>query len=167
MRFISKKSRLYQQGLVALVILGLASGAQAATTSGTMAVTGTLAGSISIALVQPPGNIGTVTRYDHLIGGWDYSSDASTWSLSTIFPVTVHSYNTTSASYTITASLASAPPAGIVLSINATTLGTTAATLTTTGTYESTLQWSFAITIDNSATVGPLSRTVTLVATSN
>jgi hypothetical protein len=174
MRLISKSAiRFLLPGLVMLPFPGLATVASAATTTGSMAVTGTLAGSISVTVIPPPLTLGSVGKYDAgLAGGggsngYLYTVGTTSWSMATPVSVTATSYNSPSASYSLTASLSSNPPSGVTLSINSITLSSTATSLTTTGVYGTTYQWTWLIAITDAASTGAIGRTVTFVATSN
>jgi hypothetical protein len=95
----------------------------------------------------------------------------STWTLST--PIDVHVSKGAfdfmdfgSTSYTLTAKLQAADAVN-TWKWNSITLSTTAATITTTGTYNSTPAYTFALTVPFSAAAGTISNTISLTAVAN
>jgi hypothetical protein len=72
-----------------------------------------------------------------------------------------------SASYTLTAKLATAPTTGIAWTADSLPLSTTASTLTTTGTYGSTIPVSLTATVQGTVTTTAISQNIDIVATAN
>jgi hypothetical protein len=87
------------------------------------------------------------------------------WSLSTPVDVVVQVANQTSSNYTLTAGLQNADSTN-TWQIGTTTLSTSPATLTSTGSYGSTA-YTYKLTIPFSAAAGSISNTINFTATAN
>ena len=156
--------------------------ALATSASGTVAVTATIASSISLVFTTDASGItlgnsgtsaatiafGTIQAYGGTVPtGVTKAVNAPTnWTVSTPFDITVQVANQTSASYTLTAQLQTAD------SLNTWKLGTTtitsasAASLTATGTYGLTI-YTLNLTIPFTEAAGAVSNTLNFVATAN
>jgi hypothetical protein len=155
--------------------------ASATNATGTVAVTATVAASVSLTFVTDGAGItlggtgtsaatiafGSVQAYGGgLPGGVTKLVNGTTnWSLSTPLDVVVQVANQTSSNYTLTAALQSADATN-TWQLGATSLTTTAATLTSTGAYGST-PYTFKLTIPFSEAAGAISNTITFIATAN
>jgi hypothetical protein len=89
----------------------------------------------------------------------------TSWSLSTPIDVVVEVANQTSGNYTLTAALQTTDGTNTWL-LGATSLSTTAATLTSAGIYGSTA-YTFKLTIPFSEAAGAISNTINFTATAN
>ena len=159
---------------------GFASIASAATSSGTLTVTGTVASSIDLTIESAGGttsgtgtaaatsSLGSISKYGAAPTGFTLARGASDWTLSSNVGVKVAKANLTSTDYTLTAQLGSAPATGIVWKLNGSTLSdTAAATLTSTGTYASTSNYAWDIVVADSAAAAAIDNTINFSATSN
>jgi hypothetical protein len=170
--------------VVALVAIagGLVSpAAKATSTTGTVAVTATTAASVSLTFVSDGAGItlgnsgtsaasvalGSVQAYGGTVptGVTKTVNGSTNWSLSTPIDVVVEVANQTSGSYTLTAALQTADTTN-TWQLGSTSLTTTAATLTSTGTYGST-PYTFVLTIPFSEAAGAISNTINFTATAN
>jgi hypothetical protein len=167
---------------VTICICLLSLRASATSVSGTVAVTATVAGSMSIIFSTDASGItlgssgtsavtiafGSVQAYGGSVPtGVTKTVNAPTnWTLSTPFDVTVFVANITSSNYTLTSQLQSAD------ATNTWKLGTTAitsgsaATLTSTGAYGLTT-YTLNLTIPFTEAAGAISNTLNFVATAN
>jgi hypothetical protein len=172
------KNILSSLTLVGLVILG--SSASAATSSGTLTVTGTVESSISLTVESAGGTtfgtgtavatsaLGNVAKYGSAPTGFTLARGASDWTLSSTVGVKVDKANLTSTDYTLTAQLGSAPASGVAWKLNGSTLSDSAATtLTSTGTYASTGSYSWDVVIADSASAAAIDNSINFTATSN
>ena len=159
---------------------GLASVASAATSSGTLTVTGTVDSSVSLTIESAGGttsgtgtsaatsSLGSINKYGSAPTGFTLAQGASNWTLSSTVGVKVDKANLTSTDYTLTAQLGSAPASGIDWKLNGSTLSDSAATtLTSTGTYGSTGSYSWDIVVADSAAAAAIDNTINFTATSN
>ena len=159
---------------------GFASIASAATSSGTLTVTGTVASSIDLTIESAGGttsgtgtaaatsSLGSISKYGAAPTGFTLARGASDWTLSSNVGVKVAKANLTSTDYTLTAQLGSAPASGIVWKLNGSTLSdTAAATLTATGTYGSSSSYSWDIVVADSAAAAAIDNSINFAATSN
>jgi hypothetical protein len=153
----------------------------ATSTTGTVAVTATTSGSISMTFVTDGAGItlgnsgtsaatiafGTVQAYGGTVpSGVTKTVNAPTnWSLSTPFDVEVDLANQTSSNYTLTAALQSSDATN-TWQLGSSTLSTTPATLTATGAYGSAA-YTLTLTIPFSAAGGAISNTINFTATAN
>jgi hypothetical protein len=166
--------------LGALAALLLASPASAATSSGTLTVTGTVESSISLTIESAGGTtsgtgtdaatsaLGNIAKYGSAPTGFTLARGASNWTLSSTIGVKVDKSNLTSTDYTLTAQLGSAPASGITWKLNGSTLSDSAATtLTSTGTYGSTGSYSWDIVVADSSAAAAIDNAVNFTATSN
>jgi hypothetical protein len=167
--------------VIALVALLAASGpARAATSSGTLTVTGTVESSISHPTESAGGTtsgtgtseatsaLGSISKYGSAPTGFTLARGASNWTLSSTVGVAVAKANLTSEDYTLTAQLGSAPASGVTWKLNGSTLSDSAATtLTSTGTYGSTGSYSWDIVVADSASAAAIDNSISFTATSN
>ncbi|UCU92269.1 hypothetical protein [Hydrogenophaga taeniospiralis] len=156
------------------------SAAQAATSSGTLTVTGTIESSISLTIESAGGttsgtgtaaatsDLGSISKYGSAPTGFSLARGASDWTLSSTVGVKVDKANLTSTDYTLTAQLGSASASGVVWKLNGSTLTDSAATtLTSTGTYASTGSYSWDVVIADSAAAAAIDNAINFTATSN
>jgi predicted secreted protein len=171
--------KMMMGGLVLAVLAGT-NAAQAATSSGTLTVTGTVASSISLTVESAGGTtsgtgtaaatsaLGTISKYGSAPTGFTLAKGASDWTLSSTVGVKVEKANLTSTDYSLTAQLGTAPATGVVWKLNGSTLSDSAATtLTSTGTYASTGSYSWDIVVDDSAAAAAIDNAINFTATSN
>jgi len=165
---------------VAAACLVATSGAGAATSSGTLTVTGTVESSISLTIESAGGTtsgtgtaaatsaLGNISKYGSAPTGFTSARGASNWTLSSTVGVQVDKANLTSTDYTLTAQLGSAPASGVAWKLNGSTLSDSAATtLTSTGTYASTGSYSWDMVLADSAAAAAIDNTMNFTATSN
>ena len=167
---------------MALVVLAFTVPSMDATSAtGTVAVTATTSGSINLIFVTDGAGItlgssgtsaatiafGTVQAYGGSVpaGVTKTVNPPTDWSLSTPFDIEVDLANQTSTNYTLTGALQSSDVTN-TWQLDAATLSTTPATLTSTGVYGST-PYTFKLTIPFSATPGAVSNTINITATAN
>src|SRR5882762_409935 len=170
--------------LIALLIAAVALAtepASATSATGTVAVTATTVGSVSLTFVTDGAGIalggsgtsaatiafGSVQAYGGSIPAnvTKTVNGTTNWSLSTPLDVVVQVANQTSSNYTLTGALQAADATNSWF-LGATTLSTTPATLTSTGAYGSTA-YTFKLTIPFSAAAGAISNTINFTATAN
>jgi predicted secreted protein len=160
--------------------LGALPAAHAATSSGTLTVTGTVESSINLTIESAGGttsgtgtaattsSLGTIAKYSAAPTGFTLARGTSDWTLSSTVGVKVEKANLTSTDYTLVAQLGSAPATGIVWKLNSSTLSdSAAATLTSTGTYASTGSYSWDIVVADSAAAAAIDNSISFTATSN
>ncbi|MGH9544787.1 MAG: hypothetical protein ACRD23_06180 [Terriglobales bacterium] len=163
-------------------VLLLSPGVYAASAAGTVAVTATVVGSMSITFSSDASGMtlggsgtsaatiafGSVQAYGGSVpaGVTKTVNPPTDWALSTPFDVDVEIANLTSANYSLTAQLQSADATN-TWKLGATTItNASAATLTGTGSYGVTV-YTFTLTIPFSETAGAISNTMSFVATAN
>jgi hypothetical protein len=156
--------------------------AGATSSSATMAVSITVAGSLSFVLQTDASGLsltnsgtsavtatfGTMSAYGGTVPtGVTRTVNAPTnWKVSTPFDTNIQIANQTSANYTLTAQLASSDSTNTWV-INSTTItSSSASTLTSSGSYGTTSQ-TLNLTIPFSESAGTISNTVNFVATAN
>jgi hypothetical protein len=163
-----------------VALLAASSPARAATSSGTLTVTGTVESSISLTIESAGGttsgtgtaaatsDLGSISKYGSAPTGFTLARGASNWTLSSTVGVKVDKANLTSTDYTLTAQLGSAPASGIAWKLNGSTLSDSAATtLTSTGTYASTGSYSWDVVVADSAAAAAIDNAIAFTATSN
>jgi len=166
--------------IAAALTLAFATVASAATSSGTLTVTGTVESSINLTIESAGGTtsgtgtaavtsaLGSISKYSAAPTGFTLARGATDWTLSSTIGVKVDKANLTSTDYTLTAQLGAAPASGIVWKLNGSTLSDSAATtLTSTGTYGSTGSYSWDVVVADSAAAAAIDNTVDFTATSN
>jgi hypothetical protein len=171
------KKTIFAAVLLATV---LSASAFAATSSGTITITGTIDSSISLTVQSAGGTtsgtgtaaatsaLGSISKFGSAPTGFTLAQGASSWTLSSTVGVQVVKANLTSTDYTLTAQLGSAPASGVTWKLNGSTLSDSAATtLTSTGTYGSTGSYSWDIVVADSASAAAIDNTVNFTATSN
>ncbi len=181
---MNMKQRLLGIGALALTLV---IGAQSAfalpptSTTGTVAVTATTVGSVSLTFVSDEvgialGGSGTAAAtiaFGNLqaFGGATPSGvtfippDATSYGVSTPFDVVVTVANQESANYTLTAALQTADAVN-TWALDGTPLSTGITTLTTTGAYTAT-PYTLTLTIPLSAAPGAITNTMNFVASAN
>jgi hypothetical protein len=166
--------------ILAVGLVALGPSAMAATSSGTLTVTGTVESSISLTIESAGGTtsgtgtdaatsaLGNVAKFGAAPTGFTLARGASNWTLSSTVGVKVDKANLTSTDYTLTAQLGSAPASGVTWKLNGSTLSDAAATtLTSTGTYGSTGSFSWDVVIADSASAAAIDNAISFTATSN
>jgi hypothetical protein len=164
----------------AVAIGSFATIASAASSNGTLTVTGTVTSSIDLTIESAGGttsgtgtaaatsSLGNISKYGSAPTGFTLARGASNWTLSSNVGVKVAKANLTSTDYTLTAQLGSAPASGIVWKLNGSTLSdSAAATLTSTGAYGSTASYAWDIVVADSAAAAAIDNTINFAATSN
>jgi predicted secreted protein len=166
--------------VIAVAAITVASNASAATSSGTLTVTGTIESSISLTIESAGGttsgtgtaaatsDLGNISKFGSAPTGFTLARGASDWTISSTVGVQVVKANLVSTDYTLTAQLGSAPASGVAWKLNGSTLSDSAATtLTSTGTYASTGSYSWDIVVADSASAAAIDNSVSFTATSN
>src|SRR5947207_8854948 len=166
--------------LVVAILTMTALSASAATSSGTLTVTGTVESSISLTIESAGGttsgtgtaaatsSLGNISKFGSAPTGFTLARGASDWTISSTVGVQVVKANLTSTDYTLTAQLGSAPASGVAWKLNGSTLRDSAATtLTSTGTYASTGSYSWDIVVADSAAAAAIDNSINFTATSN
>ena len=166
--------------VAAAITLMTATVASAATSSGTLTVTGTVESSINLTIESAGGTtsgtgtaaatsaLGNISKFSAAPTGFTLARGASDWTLSSTVGVKVDKANLTSTDYTLDAQLGSAPASGIVWKLNGSTLSDSAATtLTSTGTYGPTGSYSWDIVVADSAAAAAIDNAINFTATSN
>jgi hypothetical protein len=165
-----------------LLVAACGQGAARASSSATMAVTITVAGSVSFVLQSDGSGLtltnsgtsavtaafGTMSAYGGTVPtGVTRTVNAPTnWKVSTPFDAVVQIANQTSANYTLTAQLQTTDSTN-TWQINSTTItSASASTLTSTGSYGTT-SFTFNLTIPFSESAGLISNTLNFVVTAN
>jgi hypothetical protein len=160
--------------------IGFTAVAEAATSSGTLTVTGTVESSINLTIESAGGttsgtgtaaatsDLGNISKFGSAPTGFTLARGASDWTISSTIGVMVEKANLTSNDYTLTAQLGSAPASGVTWKFNGSTLSDSAATtLTSTGTYASTGSYSWDIVVADSAAAAAIDNAINFTATSN
>jgi hypothetical protein len=173
---VNRKSLLTFVAVLAVLSLN----AFAATSSGTLTVTGTIESSISLTIESAGGttsgtgtaaatsDLGNISKFGAPPTGFTLARGASDWTLSSTVGVQVGKSNLTSTDYTLTAQLGSAPASGVTWKLNGSTLSDSAATtLTSTGTYASTGSYSWDIVLADSSAAAAIDNSINFTATSN
>jgi hypothetical protein len=166
--------------LVVAILTMTALSASAATSSGTLTVTGTVESSISLTIESAGGTtsgtgtaaatsaLGNFSKFGSAPTGFTLARGASNWTLSSTVGVQVVKANLTSTDYTLTAQLGSAPASGVTWKLNGSTLSDSAATtLTSTGAWASTGSYSWDIVVADSAAAAAIDNSINFTATSN
>jgi hypothetical protein len=166
--------------VAAAITLLSASVASAATSTGTLTVTGTVESAINLTIESAGGTtsgtgtaaatsaLGSISKYSSAPTGFTLARGASDWTLSSTIGVKVDKANLTSTDYTLDAQLGSAPDSGIVWKLNGSTLSdSSATTLTSTGTYGSTGSYSWDVVVADSAAAAAIDNAINFTATSN
>ena len=166
--------------LVVAILTMTALSASAATSSGTLTVTGTVESSISLTIESAGGttsgtgtaaatsSLGNISKFGSAPTGFTLARGASNWTISSTVRVQIVKANLTSTDYTLTAQLGSAPASGVAWKLNGSTLSDSAATtLTSTGTYASTGSYSWDIVVADSAAAAAIDNSINFTASSN
>ena len=165
---------------IAASLLAFAASADAATSSGTLTVTGTVESSISLTIESAGGTtsgtgtdaatsaLGNISKYGSAPTGFTLARGASDWTISSTVGVKVDKANLTSTDYTLTSQLGAAPGSGITWKLNGSTLSDSAATtLTSTGTYGSTGSYAWDIVVAYSAAAAAIDNPFAFTASPN
>lgn len=152
----------------------------AATSGGTLTVTGTIESSISLSIQSAGGvsagtgtsaatsALGNISKYGAAPTGFTLTHGKGEWTLSSTIGVRVDKANLTSTDYTLVAQLGSAPASGVVWQLDGSPLSDAAATtLTSTGTYDSTGSYSWNIVVTDAAAAAAIDNVIAFTATSN
>ena len=170
-----------KKSLIALALLAAAVGnASAATSSGTLTVTGTIESSINLSIGAAGGvftgsgtadagsALGTFSKYATAPKGFTIARGSSSYTLSSQVSIRVDKANSTSSSYTLTALLGSAPASGVAWKIDSNTLSDTDATqLANEAAYGTTFNYGWDLVIADSASAGAIDNSINFTATSN
>lgn len=169
-----------RMALAAAALVLVSGSAFAATSSGTLTVTGTVESSINLTIESAGGTtggtgtaaatsaLGSISKFSSAPAGFTLARGASDWTLSSTVGVKVEKANLTSTDYTLTAELGSAPASGVVWKLNGATLSdSAAATLTSTGTYGSTGSYSWDVVVADSSAAAAIDNSIAFTATSN
>ncbi|HEY0481180.1 MAG TPA: hypothetical protein VGD37_26875 [Kofleriaceae bacterium] len=172
--------QLANLAIVAATLLAAHGVVNAATSSGTLTVTGTIESSISLTVEFAGGttsgtgtaaatsDLGNISKYGSAPSGFTLARGAANWTLSSVVGVKVDKANLTSTDYTLTAQLGSAPASGVTWKLNGSTVSDSfATTLTSTGTYGSAGAYSWDIVMADSAAAAAMDNTLVFTATSN
>jgi len=168
--------------ICSIFFIGGVGTAQATSASATMAVSVTVASSISFVIQSDASGLaltnsgtsavtasfGTMSAYGGTVptGVTRTVNGTTNWKISTPFDAVIAVANQTSSNYTLTAQLASSDSTN-TWQIGATTItSASAATLTSTGTYGTTV-FTFSLTIPFTEAAGAISNTINFVATAN
>ncbi|MFN7130645.1 MAG: hypothetical protein ACK4N5_01095, partial [Myxococcales bacterium] len=129
--------------LVASTLLIGSTSAFAASSEGTLTVTGTVESSISLTIESAGGSfsgagtsaatsaLGTISKYGSAPTGFTLARGSSDWTLSSTIGVKVEKANSTSTDYTLTCQLGTAPATGITWKVNGSTVSDTSPTTVT------------------------------------
>jgi hypothetical protein len=163
---------------IAAALLGVVAFAGSAsaqeTATGTLAVTGTIVGSISLTIESAGGtasglttnaastDLATISKFGAAPTGFTKTLSANSWALNSTIGVKVVKANSISTAYTLNAKLATAPVAGLTWTVNAVLLNaTTAQAMTAAGVYGSTGSYSWNVGIlDTVASATALDNTI-------
>jgi len=150
------------------------------TSSGTLTVTGTIVGSVSLTVQSAGGttsglgtseatsSLGAISKYGSAPTGFTLARGVSNWALSSVVGVQVDKANLTSTDYTLVAQLGAAPATGVAWKLNGATLSdSVVTTLTSTGTYGSTGSYSWDVVVSDSASASAIDNVIAFTATSN
>jgi hypothetical protein len=160
-------------------VLAVSSNASAATASGTLSVTGTVAGSIALTIESAGGTtsglgtnaatsaLGTISKYGAAPTAFTIARGASDWTLSSNVGVKVEKANLTSTDYMLTSQLSTTPATGVTWKLNGDAISTSPSTLAANGAYASTGSYSWDIVITNAAAAAAIDNVITFTATSN
>ena len=156
---MSPKNTILSVALLGVAFAGSASAQETAT--GTLAVTGTIVGSISLTIESAGGAsqtgmgtddattaLGSVSKFGAIPATFTQIRGASDWTLSSTIGVKVVKANSISTAYTLNAKLASVPTSGIVWKVNGTILNAAGVVaMTAAGVYGSTASYPWDIVI--------------------
>ena len=134
------------------------------TATGTLAVTGTIASSISLTIESAGGTtgglgtnaatsaLGTISKFGGIVPtSFTRTVTATDWKLASNIGVKVVKANSISSAYTLNAKLNSAPVTGVAWTVNAVLLNaTTAQALTAAGVYDAIGSYSWELVIADS-----------------
>ena len=167
--------------LAAAMVLGTGK-AYATSASGTMTVTVTVASSLSLTISSDASGLtlgnsgtsavtasfGTMSAFGGTVptGVTRTVNGTTSWKISTPFDMAVLVANQTSANYTLTAQLSTSDSTNTWQIGSTTITSASAATLTTTGSYGTTV-FTFNLTIPFTEAAGAISNTINFVATAN
>lgn len=174
------KSKLIILTLAVAIAIPILSAAQT-TASGTLAVSATVQSSLSMVFNTDASgvalgnagtnaatlNFGNISAYGALAANVTRSVGATSFTVSTPFDVQVSKSNSASASYSLTAQLASVDAVNGWAVGGAAVSAASPTTLTNAGTYGSNVSYTLALTVPFSSGASSISNTVDFVATAN
>jgi hypothetical protein len=132
------------------------------TASGTLTVTGSVVGSITLTIESAGGtftqggtsaaltDLGSISKYGAIPIGFTRATTPTTWTLSSGIGVKVQKANSISTAYTLNAQLATAPATGVIWTVNAVALTTGIQAMTAAGVYGATPVYAWSIQIPDS-----------------
>lgn len=175
-----KRTSLFALAVAAILMVPMFASAQV-TSSGTLAVTATVASSISMVFASNGAGValtgagtnaatmamGNISAYGTLSAGVSRVVGASNFTVSSPFNVQVSKSNSASANYSLTAQLASADATN-TWALGATTITSgAAASIAATGAYASSVPYTLNLTVPLASGAGAISNTLNFVATAN
>lgn len=168
-----KQMNKFMIGCFLAALLAIPTFAKAETASGTLTVTGTVVGSITVTIESAGGtftqggtaaaltDLGSISKFGAIPTGFTRSTTATSWTLLSSIGVKVVKANSISTAYTLNAQLATAPATGVIWTVNAVALTTGIQALTAAGVYGSTPTYSWSILIpDTLATASAIDNVV-------
>jgi hypothetical protein len=135
---------------------------KAQTGSGTLTVTGTVVGSITLTIQSAGGtftqggtgaastDLGSISKFGALPTGFTRTTAATTWTLASSIGVKCDKANSISTAYTLNAQLATAPATGVIWTVDAVALTPGIQALTAAGVYGATPTYVWSIQIPDS-----------------
>jgi hypothetical protein len=171
--------KMMMGGLVLVALTAGTNAAQAATSSGTLAVTGTVESSISMSITPVGGSVtntgtaavisdlGNISKYSTAPAGFSLTKSGTDWTLSSTIGVRVDSANITSLDYALSAQLSTAPASGIVWKIDGSALNEATPTTLGNGNYATNDSHTWDIVVADSAAAASINNTITFTAVSN
>jgi hypothetical protein len=135
---------------------------KAQTGSGTLTVTGTVVGSITLTIESAGGtftqggtgaaltDLGSISKFGAIPTGFTRATTATTWTLASTIGVKAQKANSISTAYTLNAQLATAPAIGVIWTVDAVALTTGIQALTAAGVYGATPTYGWSIQIPDS-----------------
>ena len=135
---------------------------KAQTGSGTLTVTGTVVGSITLTIESAGGtftqggtgaaltSLGPISKFGVIPTGFTRTTAATTWTLASAIGVKCEKANSISTAYTLNAQLGTVPATGVIWTVNAVALTTGIQALTAAGVYGATPTYVWSIQIPDS-----------------
>ena len=135
---------------------------KAQTASGTLTVTGTVVGSITLTIESAGGtftqggtaaaltDLGSISKFGAVPTGFTRTTNATTWTLASSIGVKCEKANSISTAYTLNAQLGTVPATGVIWTVNAVALTTGIQALTAAGVYGATPAYTWSIQIPDS-----------------
>jgi hypothetical protein len=172
-----------------LCLQGNAWAAQSTTTTGSLTVSMTVQSSISLIFVQSPQvgnqdncaltganssnaalNLGIATTAgdnESCVQFTSTTGKAASYTLQDLVYYKVTDANTSSGSFSLTASLPSTPVTGVAWKLNSTALSSSATSITANGPYNSAQYFTLTVTVASTVTTNNLSQAIDFTATAN